>query len=123
MHQQAGDLVVDPAPGGAGAARRRLDANHHVAQERAAVLRVVALEQRERQDVGRARLAAIGAVQLGDGRVVDERDRELRLRVADLAQDAPGSRAEQLSIHRRCAGPAHPVEAHRHRVGSRSGFW
>ena len=64
VDQQLRELVVERTARAARLARGLLDVDHDVAEQRAAVLAVGALDEREREHVGRTGLAAVRGVQL-----------------------------------------------------------
>jgi hypothetical protein len=115
VDQKPRHLVVEPAPRRARLAGGDLHADHHVAQQRAAMPRPPPLPEREGEHVGRPRPAAPGAVERGHLRVVREPDRELGPGLAELAQEERRPCAQEAAVHpREPAAPRRPREPRAH---------
>ena len=112
VDQQAQQLVVERAAPSARLTRSGVDRDHHVAEHGPAALDVWTLEQRVGEDVGGTAPAAVALVQLGDRRIVHQCQRELRVRAADLAQEATRAAREQSAVDGRAFRGAAQADRH-----------
>ena len=100
MNQESRHFFVKAPAGRPRLTSRGLDSNDHVAEKLSALVAVLTLQQRKRQDVGRRALAPVLEIQRLDLVVRHDCDREFRIRLTDLFERSGCARPEQVGIER-----------------------